>query len=94
MKILSIETSCDDTAVAVLEAEDNKFNTLANVVSSQSIHQKYGGVFPMMAKREHQRNLPIILKQALKEGKLLISNPQLLIPNKKIEILKKILEKE
>src|SRR3989344_2908090 len=106
MKILAIETSCDDTGVAILEIRGDKkpvFNVLSNIVSSQLIHKNYGGVFPIMAKREHQINLPIVLEQALKESKLLIPNSQFplahktsrrLISDEKIKILKKILEKE
>ena len=50
MRVLGIETSCDDTAVAVVE---NASNVLASVVSSQSVHQAYGGVVPELASREH-----------------------------------------
>ena len=94
MKILAIETSCDDTAVAILQANNKKFSILSHIVSSQQIHANYGGVFPMMAKREHQINLPLVLKQALQESKLLIPNTQYPIPNKKLKTIKKILEKE
>lgn len=94
MKILAIETSCDDTGIAILEEKKGKFKVLANIVSSQQIHANYGGVFPIMAKREHQLNLPLVLKQALSEGKLLIPKSQLSIPNQKLKVLKKILEKE
>jgi N6-L-threonylcarbamoyladenine synthase len=70
MKILAIETSCDDTCVAVLKIKDLRFKILSNVVSSQvKLHAKYGGVWPFLAKREHQKNLPIVLKKALKESK-------------------------
>ncbi|MBM3257996.1 MAG: tRNA (adenosine(37)-N6)-threonylcarbamoyltransferase complex transferase subunit TsaD [Candidatus Nealsonbacteria bacterium] len=71
MKILAIETSCDDTCSAVIEVKQNKeFRILSNTVSSQvKLHAKYGGVFPSLAKREHQKNLPIIVKKALKEAK-------------------------
>ncbi len=97
MKILAIETSCDDTGVAVLEIRGRRastgFKVLANIVSSQPIHQNYGGVFPMMAKREHQNNLTTVLIQALKQAKLLkMTNFQL--PIFKLKTLKKILEKE
>jgi len=70
MKILAIETSCDDTGVAILSADKGgNFNVLANVVSSQiEIHRKYGGVYPFAAKREHQKNLPIAYKKALKDA--------------------------
>jgi len=74
MNILAIETSCDDTAIAVVEAEKGKFKILSNIVSSQvKLHQKYGGVFPTLAKREHQKNLPKVLDKALAEAK----NPEL-----------------
>jgi len=70
MKILAIETSCDDTCVAVLEIRNWKLEIISNIVSSQvNLHAKYGGVYPFMAKREHQRNLPIVFKKALKKAK-------------------------
>jgi len=73
MTILAIETSCDDTCVAILEAKGNKnsrFKILSNIVSSQvKIHAKYGGVYPSLAKREHQKNLPIALRKALRTAK-------------------------
>lgn len=63
MRILAIDTSCDDTCIAVL---DDK-NILSNIVSSQvDIHKEYGGVYPMLAKREHQKNLVPVLEKALK----------------------------
>ncbi|MBI2098602.1 MAG: tRNA (adenosine(37)-N6)-threonylcarbamoyltransferase complex transferase subunit TsaD [Candidatus Wildermuthbacteria bacterium] len=67
MRILGIETSCDDTGIAVLEAgRGSHFQILSNVVASQiAVHQKYGGVYPMLAKREHLKNLPIVLRRAL-----------------------------
>jgi len=71
MIILGIDTSCDDTAVAVLEIKKANFKVLANFVSSQvKLHAAYGGVYPMLAKREHKKNLPIVLKKALKEAKV------------------------
>ncbi len=76
MIILAIETSCDDTCVAIVKAKSQKskvksFEILSNIVSSQvRIHAKYGGVYPFLAKREHQKNLPIVFKKALKEAKI------------------------
>ena len=75
MKILSIETSCDDTGISILEARGGakspSFAVLANNVSSQvQLHIPYGGVYPALAKREHIKNLPIILEKTLKEAKL------------------------
>jgi len=64
MKILAIETSCDDTAIALVEAKNNKFKVLSNIVSSQTeIHKKWGGVYPSLAKREHLKNLPIVFRK-------------------------------
>ncbi len=74
MKILSIETSCDDTGVTIFEAKGGARNAsfciLAHVVSTQDIHAEYGGVFPSMAKREHIRNLPVLTELMLKKAKL------------------------
>jgi N6-L-threonylcarbamoyladenine synthase len=68
MNILAIETSCDDTCVAIIKAEKEKpqFRILSNIVSSQvKIHRKYGGVYPTLAKREHQKNIAVVFKKAL-----------------------------
>ena len=69
---LAVETSCDDTSVSVLRVkEDNqgrlkKIEALSNVVSSQTaLHAGYGGVYPFLAKREHQKNLPLVFEQAI-----------------------------
>lgn len=75
MKILSIETSCDDTALSILEAkggvQNATFKVLANNSNSQiGIHIPYGGVYPSLAKREHIKNLPILLERCLKQAKL------------------------
>ena len=98
MKILAIETSCDDTGIAILDASNTgDFNVLSNVISSQiEIHKQYGGVFPAMAKREHQRNLVPVLIQALKEAELLkTQNPKPKSqPNSKSQTIKNILERE
>ena len=80
MKILSIETSCDETAISILETKNNlrysgdvSFRVLANNVASQvKIHAPYGGVYPMLAKREHIKNLPILLGKVLKKVKIIV----------------------
>ena len=73
MRILAIETSCDDTGIAILEINPGgQPRLLANLVSSQTkIHAPWGGVVPMLARREHQKNLVPILGQVLKEAGLL-----------------------
>lgn len=85
MIILGIETSCDDTCSAIIKAEShtkdgqpfafdfNKgdFKILSNIISSQiKVHQKYGGVFPSLAKREHQSNLAFTVAKAVKMSKI------------------------
>jgi N6-L-threonylcarbamoyladenine synthase len=66
MRILGVETSCDDTAIAVLEGRDR---VLANVVSSQTaLHRAYGGIVPELASRHHLENIQPILDQALADA--------------------------
>jgi len=82
MNILSIETSCDETAVSIIEAngglEHPHFKILGNVLFSQiEIHREYGGVFPMLAKREHAKNLPALLAHSFKEAKMYNENGNL-----------------
>lgn len=64
MKILGIESSCDDTSAAVLTDEGIK----SNVIASQSIHIKFGGVVPELASRAHQKTITQTVAQALKEA--------------------------
>src|SRR3989339_124079 len=104
MKILAIETSCDDTGIAILEVKGDKkspiFNVLSNIVSSEiEVHKKYGGVYPALAKREHQKNLVPALKLALRKARMLeIFNFQFSIFNQfsmtKFSKVKTILERE
>ena len=68
--ILAIETSCDDTSVAVLK---NK-KVLSNIVSSQKIHKIFGGVVPEIASREHDRLIVPVLNEAIKESKIKLND--------------------
>lgn len=66
MKILAIETSCDETAAAVVEER----RILANVIYSQVLlHKKWGGVVPSLAKRAHQQRIDWVIEEALKKFK-------------------------
>lgn len=115
MKILAIETSCDETAIAVVKFHNvqrlaqkgiqkhsekmPKISILSNIISSQiKTHQKFGGVVPNLAKREHQKNLPLVLLKALKYGGFPISKYQFPISKKiskdKLQMLEKILDRE
>lgn len=72
--ILAIETSCDETAIALIEASLQKrsFRALSNIVLSQAaMHAEWGGVVPNLAKREHQRSLIPLLLRTLQESRLL-----------------------
>lgn len=76
MNILSIETSCDETAVSIIEANGTfphaSYKVLGNALFSQiDIHREYGGVFPAVAKREHAKTLVPMLMRALGEASLL-----------------------
>jgi len=71
MNILSIETSCDETAVALVKAERGNFFVVDEYVSSQfRVHSPFGGVVPDLAAREHLRNLPILLKKIILKNKI------------------------
>lgn len=72
MKILGIETSCDETAMAVIEVKSKEeIKVLSNVISSQvKLHAKYGGVVPNLAAREHVKNIRHVFNLALKEGEI------------------------
>jgi len=95
MRILAIETSCDETSVAVLEAKavgkKIKWKILSNIVHSQiDIHKEWGGVVPNLAKREHVSNLVPFLGQAIKDANLDTECPS---DDKKKDITK-ILQRE
>ena len=98
MRILAIETSCDETAIAILECRGDKnhaeFTVLGNALLSQiDIHQEYGGVFPALAKREHAKNLVPILESALEEAELLHEDTQA-IPEETRAKISEILSRE
>jgi len=64
LKVLGIETSCDETAAAVISDDI----LLSNIIFSQTIHSKYGGVVPELASRSHQKNIVSIISRALNEA--------------------------
>ncbi|HKY74135.1 MAG TPA: tRNA (adenosine(37)-N6)-threonylcarbamoyltransferase complex transferase subunit TsaD [Patescibacteria group bacterium] len=71
MKILAIDTSCDDTSVAVADGT----TILSNVISSQTdLHKQWGGVVPILAKRRHQENIDPAIKAALQKAKVTIND--------------------
>lgn len=64
--ILGIESSCDDTAAAVI----HNGKILSNVIANQKIHEAYGGVVPELASRAHQQNIVPVVDQALKKANI------------------------
>lgn len=64
--ILAIESSCDDTAAAVLQ--NNR--VLSNLVARQSIHEEFGGVVPELASRAHQQNIVPVVEMALRKANI------------------------
>jgi len=73
MKILAIETSCDETGISLLEqSSGGDIVLLGNALASQiALHAQYGGVFPAMAKRAHAEKIVPLIEAALSEAKLL-----------------------
>ena len=64
--ILGIESSCDDTSAAIIK--DGK--KISNIIGSQKIHEKYGGVVPELASRAHLQNIIPVVNQAIKESRV------------------------
>ena len=62
--ILGIESSCDDTSAAILRGR----TLLSNVIASQEVHRKYGGVIPELASRAHQQNIIPVVDTAIREA--------------------------
>lgn len=99
MILLSIETSCDETAVSVIKrsrGKNIKFEVLSHKVLSQvDLHAQYGGVFPALAKREHSRALTQLIAEALQESGLLVERANMFhIPAVKRKRLEQLLERE
>lgn len=99
MKILAIETSCDETAISLLNISGNAHSPrvviLGNALFSQvAIHEQFGGVYPNVAKREHAKNLPILLKKVLHESGLEKKAKKSLISQRNKRKAEKILERE
>lgn len=98
MRILSIETSCDETAVSVLDCNGGTANftaeLLGNALYSQTEkHAKFGGVVPSLAKREHSMNLVPLLERTLHEAQLLLVAERSIAPDVE-ELLRGILSRE
>ena len=73
LKVLAIETSCDETAVSVVSNKDDIYKIHSNIVASQiEDHSQWGGVVPELAARKHLELIPFVLEKALAESKITI----------------------
>ncbi len=98
MRILSIESSCDETSLAILEAtlasDTQTFTVLSHNTHSQiDVHQEFGGVFPALAKREHQKNMIPLFMKTLKDIGALTPRSTIL-PKDTFPSVEKILNRE
>jgi N6-L-threonylcarbamoyladenine synthase len=64
--ILAIESSCDETSASIIR----NGKVLNNIIASQAVHQKYGGVVPELASRAHQQNIVTVVQQAMNEASI------------------------
>lgn len=65
--ILAIESSCDETSASVIR----NGKVLNNIIASQAVHQKYGGVVPELASRAHQQNIVMVVKESMEQSGVL-----------------------
>lgn len=97
--ILSIETSCDETSMSIVDYDgkfpNNTCSVKSHIIASQAnLHAEYGGVFPSLAKQEHAKSLPVILEQVLKESnKFSEKKEEFFLHNLKNRVLKWRLQK-
>ena len=71
MIILGLETSCDETAAAVVESKKGHLSVLSNIISSQAkLHSRWGGVVPNLAAREHLKNMRPIVQKVFKKARI------------------------
>jgi len=99
MILLSIETSCDETAVSIIKrvrGKNVRFEVLSHKILSQvDLHAQYGGVFPALAKREHAKALTQLIAEALDEADLLVERTNTYhLPSASRKKLETLLERE
>lgn len=99
MKILAIETSCDETGLSIIDTETHDNTTTISVVadillSQAMLHAEYGGVYPTLAKREHAKNLGPLLLELLKKAKLFAPSDSSSVSKDVIGEIKTLLDRE
>jgi N6-L-threonylcarbamoyladenine synthase len=99
MRILAIETSCDETALAIIDGTGDltspSFKVIGTALYSQiETHKQYGGVFPAVAKREHAKKLVPLLDSLFKKSPISFSENNKRLTDSEKEILKNLLSRE
>lgn len=100
MKILAIETSCDETAICLIQSNENPNKTLGDILilgnsvaSQASLHAEFGGVFPSLAKREHAKNIVPVLIDVLNQSNI-NTKEKIKITDEQKDFLQKLFEHE
>jgi N6-L-threonylcarbamoyladenine synthase len=75
--ILALETSCDDTCAAVLDTRSSGCGVRSNVISSQGVHDRFGGVVPEIASRQHLELVNLVVAQALAQAEVTLDQIEL-----------------
>ena len=103
MKILTVETSCDESAISITKAHKEHFHNRqfskiyipGDSLNSQAVlHNEFGGVYPNLAKREHIKNLVPLLMHTLLQADMLHRSDKPSVSKEKLDEVKKILERE
>ena len=75
IRVIGIESSCDETSVSIVEKSKNEIRVLSNIVKSQTdIHSLYGGVVPELAARAHSDVIDTLIKMSLSKAKVTFNN--------------------
>ena len=71
IRVLGIESSCDETSVSIVQKSENRIDVLSNIVKSQiEIHQYYGGVVPELAARAHSDIIDKLISKSIDQAKI------------------------
>ena len=99
MRILSVETSCDETGISIVDTERSENGVSITVradklLSQALLHAEYGGVYPSLAKREHSKNLGPLLVEALKQADTFTPAQEPKVTQEIISKIKELLHRE
>lgn len=99
MHILAIETSCDETGIAIVDTHTNGDKALVTILAETLLsqaekHAEYGGVYPSLAKREHAKNLVPLFTEALQQAQMFERAERPEVSKEVLEEIKELLERE